>query len=250
VDFRDYSQGTAGIYSKCVSYSGWYLVFDLRAAGLVALFKLEINVFEEQKKQFADAARMAGQLGLLSFSSGNLSWRVSGEAVLLTASRSWLGELSDEQVTVSRISDGTVIEGPAATIESKFHLGILNARADANVVLHFQSPFATALCCHKNRQLNFNITPEIPSYIGEIGWVDFFIPGSDKLAEAVIEVMKNHNMAMLLNHGQVTVGKDLKDAIQRAGFFEMTCRTIILNGDNVRVLPGWAVEQLRACAKV
>ena len=217
---------------------------------MVALFKLEINVFEEQKRQFTDAARMAGQLGLLSFSSGNLSWRVSEEAALLTASKSWLGELSEEQVTLCRISDGAIIEGSAATVESKFHLGILNARADVNTVLHFQSPFATALCCRKDEQIDFNLIPEIPFYIGEIGWVDFFMPGSDTLAGAVIEVMKKHNMAMLRNHGQVTVGKGLKDAMQRAGFFEMTCRTIILNGDNVRVLPDWAVEQLRACAKV
>ena len=52
------------------------------------------------------------------------------------------------------------------SMESGFHLGVLRERPDVNVVLHFQSHYATAVACMKNRPTNFNVTAEIPCHVG------------------------------------------------------------------------------------
>ena len=79
-------------------------------------------------------------------------------------------------------------------MESTFHLGILRERLDVNVVLHFQSEYATAVSCMKNKPANFNVTAEIPCHVGsEIPVIPYYRPGSPELAKAVVEAMQKHN---------------------------------------------------------
>ena len=58
-------------------------------------------------------------------------------------------------------------------MESTFHLGILRERPDVNVVLHFQSEYATAISCMKNKPTNFNVTAEIPCHVGSDMFVSY-----------------------------------------------------------------------------
>jgi ribulose-5-phosphate 4-epimerase/fuculose-1-phosphate aldolase len=66
------------------------------------------------------------------------------------------------------------------------------------------------------------------------------------LAQAVIDTFKEPqtHIAILKNHGLVSVGTDLNDAIQKAVFFEMACR-IMLTNPNAKALNDDAVEHLR-----
>ncbi len=51
-------------------------------------------------------------------------------------------------------------------------------------------------------------------------------------------------MALLKNHGLVTIGKTFDDAIQKAVFFEMACR-IRLTNPNAKPLAPDAVDYLQ-----
>ena len=67
-----------------------------------------------------------------------------------------------------------------------------------NVVLHFQSHYATAVACMKNRPTNFNVTAEIPCHVGsEIPVVPYYRPGSKELAQGVIDALKDHKFRPL-----------------------------------------------------
>ena len=115
-----------------------------------------------------------------------------------------------------------------------------------NVVLHFQTPAATTLACRDDlSKTDFFIIPEIPYYIGAIGIVPYILPGTPALAEAVVGVMKDHDLAMLANHGQVTVGRTYDEAIQRAMFFELACEILLRAGERARPLAPQAVAALR-----
>lgn len=62
-------------------------------------------------------------------------------------------------------------------MESGFHFGVLRERPDVNVVLHFQSHYATAVACMKNRPTNLNVTAEIPCHVGsEVPVVPIIVP--------------------------------------------------------------------------
>jgi len=153
-------------------------------------------------------------------------------------------------VAVCRISDGMRIDGPKPSMESTFHLGVLRERKDMNVVIHFQSEYATVVSCMKDKPTDFNVTAEIPCYPGrEIPVVPYFRPGSPELAAAITKALENHDCALMSKHGQVVCGKDFDDAFQKAVFFEMACKIIVLAGkDNYLTLTGDDIAELEALA--
>ena len=189
-------------------------------------------ITNEQINEFITQAQRIGREHLQLCSSGNLSWRVEDDLALVSGTGSWLPALKKENVAICRISTGERIDGPKPSMESSFHLGVLKRRADQNVVLHFQSAFATVVSCMRNKPENFNVTAEVPCHCGrEIPVIPYFRPGSPELAEAVVGALSDHDTVLMSKHGQAVCGKDFNDAFQKAVFFEMACAIIVRAGE-------------------
>ena len=61
-------------------------------------------------------------------------------------------------------------------------------------------------------------------------------PSSKELAEKVVSAVQTHDLVILQNHGQVVLGEDFDDAIQKAGFFELACQ-ILMRQDKPNFIP-------------
>ena len=201
-------------------------------------------ITNEHIQQFLAQAHRVGDARLTICSSGNLSWRI-GEEALVSGTGSWVPNITKEKVAICNLATGESVNGVKPSMEHVFHLGVLRERPDMNVVLHFQSPYATAIACMKEQPANFNVTAEIPCHVGrEIPIIPYYRPGSPELAKGVIEALKDHNSALMLKHGQVVCGKDFDEAFERAMFFEMACRIILQSGFNYNVLSQEEIEDL------
>lgn len=195
-------------------------------------------------EEFIAQAHRVGDAGLTVCSSGNLSWRI-GDEVLISGTGSWVPTLSKEKVARCKLDTGEVMNGVKPSMEHGFHLGVLRERPDVNVVLHFQSPYATAVACMKHIPSDFNVTAEVPCHVGaEIPVIPYFRPGSPELAAAVVNAMKDHNSVLLQKHGQVVCGKDFDQAFERAMFFEMACRIIVLSKGEYNTLSRAEIDDL------
>ena len=165
--------------------------------------------------------------------------------MLVSGTGSWVPTLPKEKVAVCRLETGEVLNGVKPSMESGFHLGVLRERPDVNVVFHFQSCYATAVACMKNIPSDFNVTAEIPCHVGaEIPVVPYYRPGSPELAAAVIAAMKDHNSILLQKHGQVVCGENFEQVFERATFFEMACRIIVLSGGAYNTLSREEIDDL------
>jgi ribulose-5-phosphate 4-epimerase/fuculose-1-phosphate aldolase len=184
-------------------------------------------VTDSHLKFFVEAAHRIGTHQLLLCSSGNLSWRLNDEIMLISQTGSWLPYISKDQVCISRLSDGIIINNVNPSMDSGFHFGIMRQRKEVNVILHFQSLYATTLACLPDPPRNFNVINEIPAYIGKIDMLPYICPGSPELGIKVTESMKYHDLVVLQNHGQVVVGSSFDDVIQKALFFELACGIIM-----------------------
>ena len=174
-------------------------------------------ITNEQIEKFISEAHRVGDAGLTICSSGNISWRI-GDEVLLSGTGSWVPSLPKEKVAICKLETGEVLNGVKPSMEHGFHLGVLRERPDVNVVLHF-------------------VGSEIPV-------VPYYRPGSKELAEGVISALKDHNSVLLKKHGQVVCGKDFDEAFERAMFFEMACRIIILTGGKYETLTNAEIDDL------
>lgn len=189
-------------------------------------------ITQEQIDKFIEQAHRVGRERLQLCSSGNLSWRVGDNVALVSGTGSWLPRLAKENVAICDISTGMRIDGPKPSMESVFHLGVLRQRKDMNVVLHFQSEFATIVSCMKNKPENFNVVAEVPCYCGkEIPIIPYYRPGSKELAGAVTKALTDHDCVLMSKHGQAVCGKDFDDAFQKAVFFELACSIIVHAGE-------------------
>lgn len=201
---------------------------------------------EKYIDEFIRQAHRVGKERLQLCSSGNLSWRVAEDLALVSGTGSWLPRLEKKNVALCRITTGVRENGPKPSMESVFHLGVMRARKDVNVVLHFQSQYATIVSCMKNKPGNFNVVAEVPCYCGsEIPVIPYFRPGSAELAAAVTEALKEHDCVLMSKHGQAVCGKNFDDAFQKAVFFEFACSIIVHAGEgNYLTLTPREIEDL------
>ncbi len=195
-------------------------------------------------EEFIAQAHRFGAEKLMLCSSGNLSWKV-GDKILVSGTGSWVPTLKKENVSICNLQSGKPINDIRPSMESTFHIGIMKEREDVNVVLHFQSEYATTVACMENMPVDFNVTAEIPCHIGsEIPIIPYFRPGSPELAKAVIEQMKDHNFVILSKHGQVVCGKNFEEVYERAMFFEMACKIIVHSNCKYKTLNDAEIKDL------
>ena len=199
--------------------------------------------------EFAAGCHQVAAHRLVRCSSGNMSWRIGADRMLIKSSRSWLGEMTRDTIAVCRISDGKPLTAITPSVEIGFHAGILRRRHEVNVVLHFQTPYATALACSRCKAINYDVIPEIPFYLGPIAEIPYLPPGSQALAKAVTKAMQTHDLVQLRNHGQVTVGRHFRQAIQNAAFFELACEILCHAGKEGHAMSAKAAKNLCAAHK-
>ena len=204
---------------------------------------------EKYFEEFVTAAHSMAQKQLVLCSCGNLSWRIDDGRMLITATDSWMENLTKDDVSLCRIADCSVQSQAKPSKEIGFHAAILRQRSDIDVVLHFQTPYATAVACRREKIKNFSVIPEVAYYVGPVASVPYFDPGSAELAEATASAMTEHDLVLLRNHGQVTVGKTFDAAITKATFFELACQIILAAGCEVEYIPDAAASELRRLYK-
>jgi L-fuculose-phosphate aldolase len=115
--------------------------------------------------------------------------------------------------------DGTVVAGEP-TSELELHLAVYR-RSDAGAVVHTHSPRATAVAC---------VLDELPvvhysllAMGGAIRVAPFAAFGTLELAAAVADALDGRSAALLANHGAVTYGATLGEAVERAVVLEWAC---------------------------
>ena len=202
------------------------------------------DALQKNVEVFVAAAHRVAECGLVACGSGNLSWQVDNALMLITTTDSWMANLSQEDVAVCRIMDGVSLDEKRPSKEIGFHIGALREREDVHVVLHFQSPCATTIACLEPMLTDFSVIIEIPHYIGPVAVVPYLAPGSSELAEAVTSAMREHELAILRNHGLVVVGEDFDQATAKATHFELACKIILGAGGQVQFLQEDAAADL------
>jgi L-fuculose-phosphate aldolase len=187
-------------------------------------------MWEVQKREVLEAAQRMAAKGLVTGTSGNVSRRITEEAgkglIAITPSGCPYDSMTLDDIVVVD-SDGKKIEGTLSpSIETMLHLGIYGARRKANAVVHthaiFSSVIAVALA---------EIPPVLDdqmSYIGgEIKIASYALPGSRELVANVIDALGPRNAVIMANHGSLSVGRDVREALAICDLLEKTCQVYI-----------------------
>ena len=184
----------------------------------------------ETIKRMIEVCRMLHDTGKVSGSGGNVSIRCE-DGILITPTGVSLGEVTEENLVLLRRDGG--FEGTyRPSKEARMHLGCYERRPDVQALVHVHSLYAVALSCLLRP--GDRIPAFFPGYVmrvNDLPMIPYLKPGSPELARQVGDVIAARNSVLLCNHGVVTVGKDLSQALNIMEEIEENAQLyFILNG--------------------
>jgi len=184
---------------------------------------------------------------LITATGGNVSARIpdAPDQAWITPSQLFKGDLAPE-ILVRIGRDGKAIEPGARSPSSEalMHTAVLAAKPEAQAVIHCHAPNATILV---NSGLPFlPISTEAAFFVG-IGRIPFVMPGTQELADRIVEAMGDGWAVLMQNHGLLVAGRSLRRAADMAEIIERTAEVLIgcyAVGREPPVLPAETVEML------
>ncbi len=139
--------------------------------------------------------------------NGNISVRVDGERMLITATKTCLGLLQEKDVLLAGL-DGRPLVGGELSCETPLHSRIYEEFPDVHAVIHTHTTVTNAYFLHRD-VLEPRIF-EARIYLGEVRGVPQHSPMVTDLGP-VIEALRLNKIVALQRHGVVAVGADLFD---------------------------------------
>jgi L-fuculose-phosphate aldolase len=147
--------------------------------------------------------------GLAVARSGNISCRLDDAQVLITATGTYLGELSDQDIVRVDLAAGLCLDAKKPSSELPLH-SLVYKNFPAKVVVHCHPPLANGYFS-VNDSLEA-CTFETRFYLGRVPVVAQETPTVTR-PEAVIDALKANSLVVLKHHGAVAMGETFDEAM-------------------------------------
>ncbi len=173
------------------------------------------------RRELVSVAQKLNPMGLNQGTSGNLSAR-SGERFLITPTGVPYDTMGPDDVVEMRMDGSSSLHQLAPSSEWRIHRDLYLARSDVDAVLHVHSMFATTLSCLRKD------LPAVHYMIALAGGSDvrcarYATFGTEALSRNALEALTSRKACLLANHGLVTLGKNLAEALKVAVEIETIC---------------------------
>lgn len=176
------------------------------------------NIATERDLRVAvvETGRLCYNQGLMVSNDGDISARLGDNYIVITPAGISKGRMDTEDPIVVDLDGEIVWSKPGSryrpSTETPMHLEVYKQREDVRGVIHAHPVYATALTV-TGQTIPIDVFPELVLTLGEIPVTDFAIPSSQEDAEAIKPLVKNNDAILLRQHGSLTLGKDLNDAL-------------------------------------
>ena len=175
--------------------------------------------------------------GINQGTSGNISARFE-DRMLISPSAVPYDAMEPEMIASIALDDPSgAWEGPLKpSTEWRFHLKLLQGRADAGAVVHAHSTYCTVLA------IAGKSIPACHYMMAAFGGTDVKCSGyarfgSEELSDLALEAMAGRTACLLANHGMIAIGESLPKAMWRAIELETIAKqyylSLAIGGPNV-----------------
>ena len=167
------------------------------------------------KQILCDAIIKLNTLGLNHGATGNCSIRKE-EGFLISPSGISNDSLKSEHIVLMKM-DGTLVNPKKLQPSSDwlFHRDIFTSRKDVNAVVHTHSVYASALSVLGAAIPQFHYMIAVTGG-KEIPCAQYAMFGTQELSDNILKSLGKQKACLMSNHGLITVGTDLKEAVDIA----------------------------------
>lgn len=180
-----------------------------------------------KRAEMVAAVAFLEEAGLNHGSSGNISLR-HGDHILITPTGARASNLTEEGIVALDL-DGELVPGTSGvpSTEWRLHTEAMRHNPHVQAVVHSHADNCVALSCLRQPIPPFHYM--VASFGGNtIPCARYEALGSDALADAVVEASLGHKACLMANHGMITLGTTLTQALDLAVKLEMLARQYIL----------------------
>jgi L-fuculose-phosphate aldolase len=166
------------------------------------------------RRAIVECGRIAYERHLMTSNDGNISARMENGNILITPSGTSKGRLNLDDMLVVDL-DGNVISSRPdrkPSSETPMHLEVYRHREDVRAVVHAHPIFATTLTV-AGLDFPVDILPEVLLTLGDVPTTEYATPSSHEDADVIRPFLKTHNAILLRQHGSLTYGKNLDQAL-------------------------------------
>jgi L-fuculose-phosphate aldolase len=206
------------------------------------------------RQAILEAGRLCYASGLMLSNNGNISARLGDDKLVITPSGLCKGRMEMDDLLLIDL-DGNVIKADhkrkrKVSSETPMHLEAYRQRPDIRAVIHAHPAHAVALTV-ADIPFPTDVLPEVLEGLGPVPTTRFAIPSSDDNALAIRDLIREHNAVLIRNHGAITVGRDLDEAMNHFERVESVARSVVLAYaiGKVNRLPAEMMEPLNELRK-
>lgn len=168
----------------------------------------------ELRLAIIECGRIAYGRHLVTSNDGNISARMLDGNILITPSGISKGRLNPDDMLVVDLEGKVLSSRPdrKPSSETPMHLEVYKQRPDVRGVLHAHPIYATTLTV-SGLQFPVDVLPEVLLTLGDVPITAYATPSSHEDAEVIRPFVKTHNAMLLCQHGSLTYGKHLDEAL-------------------------------------
>ena len=167
------------------------------------------------RQQLVAVGRRMNASGINQGTSGNLSVRIPG-GMLITPSSLPYEQMEPADLVALDLQGRPLEPHPRRpSSEWRLHADILASRPELQAVLHCHSIHATALACHGRAIPPFHYMTAVAGG-DDIRCAPYATFGTAELSALAVQALEGRQACLLAQHGQVTVGSSLDQALRIA----------------------------------
>ena len=181
-------------------------------------------MYEAEKREIIKAGLALKEYKLISLSGGNVSMRMPRNHILVTPSGMAYDGMVEDDVIVMDL-DENIIEGERRpSVDSIALVHIYKHMDRVNAIIHTHQVYATAI------GMLFDVVPKAVTTLanacaGVVKVAPFSSAASLQMGIEAVEHLGDANAVILKNHGVITVGSSLKQALYAAVYMEDAVKT-------------------------
>jgi L-fuculose-phosphate aldolase len=191
----------------------------------------EIATERDLRQAIVEAGRLCYAQGLMPANNGNISARMGEDSIIITPSTLCKGRLELDDLLVIDLDGNLLRADPRKkrriSSETPMHLEAYRQRPDIRAVIHAHPAHATALTV-ANIPFPEDVLPELLEGLGPVPTTDFATPSTDENAHAIRAYIAAHNAVLIRNHGAITLGRHLEEALIHLERLEHVARVIVM----------------------
>jgi len=184
-------------------------------------------MYEAEKKEIIKTALMLKEYRLIALSGGNVSIRTKSGHVVVTPSGMLYETMVPEDVVVIDM-DGNTIEGTRKiSVDTEAILYILKNMPEVNAVIHTHQVYASAVGLVED-VLPAAVTTLPNACLGSVTVAPYSSAASLEMGITSVKYLNKKRAVILKNHGVITVGSTLKEALYAAVYLEDAAKIYIM----------------------